>query len=115
MRKARVYSNRLWKTWACPPAPTTASCAWPAPSPTWKARTTSRSAISPKLLTTGVWIGNCGRGRMGESMEFEIRFSPHAREHVKALRKRDQQIILEAISVNLCHEPEKKTRNRKLL
>ncbi len=48
-------------------------------------------------------------------MEFEIQFSPHAREHVKALRKRDQQIILEAISVNLQHQPDIQTRNRKRL
>ncbi len=48
-------------------------------------------------------------------MEFEIRFSPHAREHVKSLRKRDQQIILETISVNLQHQPDIQTGNRKLL
>lgn len=48
-------------------------------------------------------------------MEFEIQFSPHAREHVKKLRKRDQQIVLEAISVSLKHQPDKQTRNRKLL
>jgi mRNA-degrading endonuclease RelE of RelBE toxin-antitoxin system len=48
-------------------------------------------------------------------MEFEIQFSPHAQEHVKKLRKRDQQIILEAIAVNLHHQPDKQTKNRKLL
>jgi len=48
-------------------------------------------------------------------MEFEIQFSPKAQEDVKKLRKRDQQIILEAIAVNLHHQPDQQTKNRKLL
>ena len=48
-------------------------------------------------------------------MAFDVDFSLHAGKHVRALRKRDQQIILDAISANLRHEPEKPTRNRKKL
>ena len=48
-------------------------------------------------------------------MAFAVEFSPRAREHVETLRKRDQQIILDAISVQLTHEPQQPTRNRKRL
>jgi mRNA-degrading endonuclease RelE of RelBE toxin-antitoxin system len=48
-------------------------------------------------------------------LRFEIRFSPHAREHINDLRKRDQQIIVKAISVHLQHQPDQPTRNRKPL
>ena len=48
-------------------------------------------------------------------MAFEIRFSPLARKHVKALRKRDQQIVLDAIEVQLRHQPHQQTKKRKPL
>ena len=48
-------------------------------------------------------------------MAFEIELSPRAREHVKALRKRDQQTILDAIEVQLRYQPDQETRNRKPL
>ena len=46
-------------------------------------------------------------------MVFAVEFSPRARKHVEALRKRDQQIILDAIAVQLTHEPHRPTKNRK--
>jgi hypothetical protein len=48
-------------------------------------------------------------------MAFEIEFSPLAAEHVEAFRKRDQQIILDTIEVQLRHQPDQETRNRKPL
>src|SRR2546423_493014 len=48
-------------------------------------------------------------------MPFDIEFSPNARDHLKALRKRDQKIIIEAISVQLTHQPGEPTRQRKKL
>jgi mRNA-degrading endonuclease RelE of RelBE toxin-antitoxin system len=48
-------------------------------------------------------------------MAFRVQFSPHAEDHVKAFRKRDQQIILNAVAVQLTDQPDSPTRNRKLL
>jgi mRNA-degrading endonuclease RelE of RelBE toxin-antitoxin system len=48
-------------------------------------------------------------------MAFEIRFSPVARDHLRAMRKRDQQIVTEAIVVQLEHQPDQSTSNRKQL
>jgi mRNA-degrading endonuclease RelE of RelBE toxin-antitoxin system len=48
-------------------------------------------------------------------MAFHLTFSPRARDHLKALRKRDQQIILDAIAVQLSHQPTRPTRHRKQL
>jgi mRNA-degrading endonuclease RelE of RelBE toxin-antitoxin system len=48
-------------------------------------------------------------------MAFAIEFSPRARDHLKALRKRDQQIIVDAIAVQLADQPNQPTRNRKRL
>jgi hypothetical protein len=36
-------------------------------------------------------------------MAFSVEFSPRTRDNLKALRKRDQQIILDAIAVQLIH------------
>src|SRR5437868_367948 len=49
------------------------------------------------------------------SMAFELAFSPHARDHLKGFRKRDQQIILDAIIVQLSHQPFEHTKHRKRL
>jgi len=46
---------------------------------------------------------------------FSIHFSPRAGENVRKLRKRDQQIIVDAISVQLTANPDQQTRNRKKL
>jgi mRNA-degrading endonuclease RelE of RelBE toxin-antitoxin system len=46
-------------------------------------------------------------------MAFAIEFSPRARDNLKVLRKRDQQIILDAIEVQLIHQPDRPTINRK--
>jgi mRNA-degrading endonuclease RelE of RelBE toxin-antitoxin system len=48
-------------------------------------------------------------------MAFGIIFSPRARENLKALRKRDQQILHDAIAVQLCDQPDRPTRHRKRL
>jgi len=48
-------------------------------------------------------------------MGFRIEFSERARDNLKILRKRDQQIVVDAIDVQLAHEPDRRTRNRKRL
>jgi mRNA-degrading endonuclease RelE of RelBE toxin-antitoxin system len=48
-------------------------------------------------------------------MAFTVQFSPDARDNFKTLRKRDQQIILDGIAVQLTHQPGLPTRNRKPL
>lgn len=48
-------------------------------------------------------------------MAFTIEFSPHARGHLGRLRKWDQRIIVEAIGVQLSHQPDIATRHRKRL
>src|SRR5262249_11548576 len=48
-------------------------------------------------------------------MAFAVEVTPQAREHLRALRKRDQQIIVDAIEVQLTHQPDQETRNRKRL
>ena len=46
-------------------------------------------------------------------MAFEIEFSPDARDHLRALRKRDQRIIVDAVAEHLTHEPDQRTTRRK--
>ena len=48
-------------------------------------------------------------------MAFDLIFSPHAQEHLEVLRKRDQQIIIGAIAVQLSYQPDQPTKHRKLL
>ena len=48
-------------------------------------------------------------------MAFVIEFSPAARDHLKAMRKRDQRVILDAITDQLTHQPDQPARNRKPL
>jgi mRNA-degrading endonuclease RelE of RelBE toxin-antitoxin system len=48
-------------------------------------------------------------------MAFTIDFSPRARDNLKGLRKRDQQIILDAIALQLSDQPDRPARNRKPL
>lgn len=48
-------------------------------------------------------------------MKFEIDFTPTAASHVRAYRKFEQQIILDAIEEQLQYEPTTETRNRKRL
>src|SRR5205085_539898 len=48
-------------------------------------------------------------------MAFAVDFSPRARENLLALRKRDQQIILDAVEVQLTYQPDQPTKNRKQL
>ncbi len=46
-------------------------------------------------------------------MTFKIEFSDRALDNLLGLRKRDQQVIVDAIETQLTHEPGKPTRNRK--
>jgi mRNA-degrading endonuclease RelE of RelBE toxin-antitoxin system len=48
-------------------------------------------------------------------MAFTIEFSPDARDHLRSLRKRDQQIIVDAIASQLAHQPDQPTTHRKPL
>jgi len=48
-------------------------------------------------------------------MAFSIEFSPDARDHLRLLRKRDQQIIVDAIAAQLTHQPDQPTAHRKPL
>jgi mRNA-degrading endonuclease RelE of RelBE toxin-antitoxin system len=48
-------------------------------------------------------------------MAFVIAFSPDARDHLRAMRKRDQQIIVDAIAAQLTHQPDQPTAQRKPL
>ncbi len=48
-------------------------------------------------------------------MPFAVEIAQRARENIRALRKRDQQILYDAIAVQLVDQPDYPTRNRKLL
>ncbi len=48
-------------------------------------------------------------------MAFAIELSPHARLHVRQLRKREQRIIVDAITLHLAHQPDLPAHNRKKL
>jgi mRNA-degrading endonuclease RelE of RelBE toxin-antitoxin system len=48
-------------------------------------------------------------------MAFAIEFSPDAHDHLGRLRRRDQRIIIDAIAVQLAHQPDQPTRPRKRL
>ncbi len=46
-------------------------------------------------------------------MDVEIELSDRARDNLKGFRKRDRQVIADAIDVQLRNEPTRPTRNRK--
>jgi len=48
-------------------------------------------------------------------MAFQIIFTPESRGHLKALAKREQTIILDAIADQLTYQPTVETRQRKHL
>lgn len=48
-------------------------------------------------------------------MAFSVELTKRARKNLKALRKRDQQIVYDAMAVQLTDQPEKPTRDRKRL
>lgn len=48
-------------------------------------------------------------------MAFTILLSPVSRDHLRALRKRDQQVVLDAIDAQLAHQPHGETSHRKRL
>jgi len=49
------------------------------------------------------------------AMEFTIVFSPDARDHLRSLKRRDQQIVIDAIAAQFTHQADQPTSNRKLL
>lgn len=46
-------------------------------------------------------------------MSYAIEFSPDAVEHLRVLSRKDQNAALDAIEIQLTHEPHVETRNRK--
>jgi mRNA-degrading endonuclease RelE of RelBE toxin-antitoxin system len=48
-------------------------------------------------------------------MAFTIEFSPDARNHLRLLRKRDQQIVVATIADQLTYQPDQPTTHRKPL
>jgi mRNA-degrading endonuclease RelE of RelBE toxin-antitoxin system len=46
---------------------------------------------------------------------YEIQFTAEARDDLKALRKTDQKLVVDAIELHLQHDPGRQTRNRKKL
>jgi mRNA-degrading endonuclease RelE of RelBE toxin-antitoxin system len=48
-------------------------------------------------------------------MAFEIEFTQTASDHVRAYRKFEQRVILDAVEEQLRHEPTTETRNKKPL
>lgn len=48
-------------------------------------------------------------------MAFTIEFSPDARDHLRSLKKRDQQAIVDAIADQLTQQPDQPTKHRKRL
>ncbi len=48
-------------------------------------------------------------------MNFNIELSGRARTNLKRFRKRDQQIVVDAMDAQLTSEPDRPTRNRKPL
>jgi mRNA-degrading endonuclease RelE of RelBE toxin-antitoxin system len=48
-------------------------------------------------------------------MAYEIEFSPDARDHLRGLKKRDQQTVVDAIADQLAHQPDRPTSHRKPL
>lgn len=48
-------------------------------------------------------------------MTFDVDLTKRAQQNMKSFRKRDQQILYDAMATQLVHEPDKATRNRKRL
>ena len=48
-------------------------------------------------------------------MSFVLEFSPDARDQLTSMRKRDQQIVVDAVAAQLTYEPDQPTRHRKPL
>ena len=46
-------------------------------------------------------------------MAYRIEYSPDAEDHLRALTARQQAIVLDAVEVQLGHQPTVETRNRK--
>ncbi len=46
-------------------------------------------------------------------MTYRIDYSPEAEEHLRALTRRQQAIVLDVVETKLTHEPLRHTRNRK--
>lgn len=46
-------------------------------------------------------------------MPYRIEYSPEAEEHLRGLTARQQRTILDTVDVQLAHQPDMETRNRK--
>lgn len=46
-------------------------------------------------------------------MPFTVKLSPRARDNLKALRTRDQQLLIDSIEAKLIEQPDLPARNRK--
>jgi mRNA-degrading endonuclease RelE of RelBE toxin-antitoxin system len=57
-------------------------------------------------------VGSGKRQRSG-NLAFEIEFSPDAEDHLRALTARQRSTVLDEVDVQLVHEPDVETRNRK--
>jgi mRNA-degrading endonuclease RelE of RelBE toxin-antitoxin system len=63
-------------------------------------------------------IGPDDNGRKpiaGGTIAFSIEFTPDARNHIRSFRKRDQQILIDAVADQLTNQPDQPTTNRKPL
>ncbi len=48
-------------------------------------------------------------------MKFEIEFTKRASDHIRALKKFEQQVILDSVEKHLQYEPTEETKKRKHL
>jgi mRNA-degrading endonuclease RelE of RelBE toxin-antitoxin system len=46
---------------------------------------------------------------------FDIRYTADAQDHLRAMTAREQSLILDRVELQLAHEPDVETRNRKLM
>ena len=46
-------------------------------------------------------------------MAYRIEYSPDAEDHLRALRAREQRIVVDAVDRQLVHQPTRETKNRR--
>ena len=56
-----------------------------------------------------------GVQKLGGALQYRIVYSPACEEQLLALTKRDRVIVLSAVELQLGHQPDQQTRNRKQL
>jgi mRNA-degrading endonuclease RelE of RelBE toxin-antitoxin system len=60
-------------------------------------------------------VDRCFALTLGGALQYRIVYSPACEEHLLNLSKRDRMIVLSAVELQLGHQPDLETRNRKLL